>query len=203
MAEHRLFPEGTVPRVSTYDFHQHRGRARHLEEGTHHNRLMIAAAFVYDAYVLNDRSLTVSDLGCGDGGLLSLLTFDGLQAWGYDFTPANVTGARERDVAVNQLDVFGDGRDQVLLGQLTIMTEVLEHLADPHGVLRWVATESEWLVASSPWDETDESHDECHAWAWDQDGYRRMLHDNGWEVIQGTTLPFKFQVVLARRRPDQ
>lgn len=203
MAEWRLFPEGETPRVSTVEFHQDRERAQHLEQPNHRRRLYVAHDYVMEVRdAVAPRTLTVSDLGCGDGGLLQLLHGRrGIYAWGYDFTPANVDGARERGVAVNELDVFGEDRDHAMLGELVVMTEVLEHLADPHGVLRWLAEDgkSRYLVASSPWDETDKSHDECHAWAWDVDGYQTMLTRTGWDWIRHEKLEYKFQVVLARK----
>lgn len=38
MTEHRLFPDGTVPHVSTPAFHAHRERAPHLEQPVHRER---------------------------------------------------------------------------------------------------------------------------------------------------------------------
>lgn len=200
MAEWQLFEPDTIPQVSTYDFHKDRGRAAHLEQPNHHDRLMEAVAFVMDAYKKLGRQATITDLGCGDGGLLSLVQWDNVLAWGYDFTPANVAGARERGVQVYPADVFGEDRDQIVFGNITVMTEVLEHLADPHGVLRWVVQHSRFLVASSPYDEHPGSYDECHAWAWDVQGYAALIQSTGWSIIAHTKLDYKFQVVLAERR---
>lgn len=199
MAEYRFFEEGTVPAVSTYEFHKDRDRAQHLEQPNHHDRLMQAVEFVGEAYAdLGPGRVTLSDLGCGDGGLLSLLKWSHMTAWGYDFTPANVSGALLRGVDVLEADVFGCDRPWISLGQITTMTEVLEHLADPHDVLRWVHRESQYLVVSSPWNETPESHDECHAWGWDVEGYAELIKNAGWSILHHVKLPYKFQVVLAR-----
>lgn len=209
MAEHRLFPAGAVPEVSTPEFHAHRDRAPHLEQPGHRPRLLRAAQLVMDAadryapgggrwHESTPWPVTVSDLGCGDGGLLSLVRRMVARAWGYDFQPSNAAGWAERGVTAAALDVFGADRDKVRLGDVTVMTEVLEHLADPHGAARWVAGRSRFLVASSPWDETPQAHDECHAWAWDLDGYSRMLAAAGWSVLRHEPVG-RFQVVLAER----
>lgn len=199
MAEYKLF-DGDEPYVSTAEFHAHRARAPHLEQEAHHARLYTAEAFVREA-VHQDGELSVSDLGCGDGGLLSLVqSAPGvLRAWGYDFQPSNQAGWQAREVDGRLADVFGTDRNSIEFGRLTIMTEVLEHLANPHGELAWVAENSNFLVCSSPYDESDLSHDECHAWAWDVEGYRNLVENSGWRVLKHQPLDWKFQVVLAVR----
>lgn len=204
MTEYRFFLEGTVPHVSTPEFHQHRERAPHLEQEVHQGRLHKAFEFAIHALQEHaprvDRDVTLSDLGCGDGGLLSLLRgVVGLDSWGYDFQPSNAAGWAERGVEAQETDVFGPYRDLLNIGDISVTTEVLEHLAMPHQVVRWIGTRSRYLVASSPWNETPESHDECHAWGWDQDGYRALLVQGGFEVLRHETVG-QFQVVLGERR---
>lgn len=204
MVEYRFYPEGTVPPVSTFEFHEHRERATHLEQPIHRGRLLKAAAFVAEAadrLLAAGRSapVSVSDLGCGDGGLLSLLKgLPEVEAWGYDFTPGNVAGWAERGVNALRADVFGADRDRVARGNIVVMTEVLEHLADPHEVVCWVGANpgTEYLVASSPWPETPAQHDECHAWGWDLDGYRALIEQGGFRVLRQEKVSW-FQVVLA------
>lgn len=197
MAEWRLF-DGAVPYVSTAEFHADRARARHLEDPFHRPRLQVAAEFVADAVQRLGGEATVSDLGCGDGGLLSLI-HDVAEAWGYDFCPANANGWPERGVKAESLDVFGADRYQVRFGQITVVTEVLEHLADPHGAVRWIGDHSEAIVASSPWNEGPHSHDECHAWAFDADGYRSLIEQGGFEVVRHAQVG-QFQLILGWHR---
>lgn len=196
MTEHRFF-EGDIAHVSTAEFHRDRERAPHLEQPGHRERLHRAASFVRVAANLVGDDATVSDLGCGDGGLLSLVQAD-VTAWGYDFAPANVPGWAERGVSASSLDVFGDERTRVSFGAITAATEVLEHLTDPHGAVRWIGTNSRFLVASSPWDEGPWGYDECHAWAWDVDGYRHLIEQGGYRVLRHERVG-RFQVVLGMR----
>jgi hypothetical protein len=193
--------EGDESWVSTSEFHSHRPRAPHLEQEGHQQRLHTAARFVNDAIDLDGEGVTVSDLGCGDGGLLSLVKdlYGVTRAWGYDFQPSNQAGWQERGVTAYLKDVFGSDRDEIQFGRVTVMTEVLEHLTNPHGEVAWVAQNSNYLVASSPYDESDLSHDECHAWAWDVDGYRALIEQGGFRVIRHKPLDWKFQVILAVR----
>ncbi|MFC8447685.1 methyltransferase domain-containing protein [Kitasatospora sp. NPDC057223] len=209
MTEYRLFA-GDVPHVSTPEFHEHRERAPHLEQPVHRPRLDKAYQLVLDAAARHHASgagysAGVTDLGCGDGGLLSLLKrhedkydrYD-LAAWGYDFQPSNQAGWNERGVDAELLDAFAPGHPGVILGNIAVMTEVLEHLADPHGTVQWVGTHCRFVVASSPWTETPESHDECHCWAWDQEGYRALIEQGGYTVVRHETVG-QFQVILGER----
>lgn len=196
----KLF-DGEVAEVSTAEFHAGRERARHLEEPGHKARLTHAALLVDVAVrmaAMKGLPPTVSDLGCGDGGLLSLLAGRGFTAWGYDFCPANVAGWDERRVTAEFLDVFGADQAKARLGSVTAVTEVLEHLTNPAGALRWIASWSRFVVASSPWDETPEQHDECHAWAFDRDGYADLLTTGGFRILRHYDVG-RFQLILGMR----
>jgi SAM-dependent methyltransferase len=178
---------GDKPEVSTFAFHQHRDRAPHLEQSAHRPRLEAAARAVRLAVISHrdrvpDAPMRVVDLGCGDGGLLSLIQgIDGIDAVGYDFQPSNAAGWAERSVRAVQADLI-EVLYELAGVQIVVMTEVLEHLARPHLVLRRVHELGAQIVCSSPWTETAESHDACHAWAWDQGGYEYLLRDAGFSV---------------------
>ncbi|MCA1841151.1 MAG: class I SAM-dependent methyltransferase, partial [Actinobacteria bacterium] len=145
---------------------------------------------------------SVSDLGCGDGGLLSVVQNYSCvsRAWGYDFQPSNAQGWRERGVTAYQKDVFGKDWTSLELGRVSVTTEVLEHLQFPHGSIKRIANHSNYLVASSPYDESDQGHDECHSWAWDYEGYADLFYNNGWDVMEHVKVDTKFQVLWAVRR---
>lgn len=193
----KLF-DGDVADVSTFAFHEHRERARHLEQDLHRGRLHCAAALVSVAATLG--ASTVSDLGCGDGGLLSLLAANPriTSAWGYDFAPANAEGWDERGVTAELLDVFGADAGKVTFGDVTVVTEVLEHLTDPHAAVKWIGEHSRFVVASSPWDEYPGRQDPCHAWAFDRDGYRQLIEAGGYRVIQHRDVD-RFQLILGMK----
>jgi 2-polyprenyl-3-methyl-5-hydroxy-6-metoxy-1,4-benzoquinol methylase len=190
--EHKLF-SGDVAEVSTFAFHEHRERAAHLEQPAHRARLLHAAELIGIAVGLGAKS--VSDLGCGDGGLLSLLKNMDVTAWGYDFTPANKVGWAERGVTALPFDVFGADRGRVTFGNVTAVTEVLEHVTAPHDEVRWIAGHSRFIVASSPWNEGPDGHDECHAWCFDVEGYRALIEGGGFRVLRHDQVG-QFQLVL-------
>jgi Methyltransferase domain len=194
LTEWKIYGEA-VPYVSTREFHLHRDRAHHLEQAHHRDRLATAAELIRESATAWD---TFSDLGCGDGGLLSVVQKGFASAWGYDFQPSNAAGWAERGVKGFQLDAFGADRELIRLGTVVACTEVLEHLADPHGVLRWLyeSPVTTTLVCSSPWNETGEFHDECHAWAWDTEGYEALVQGANWNITDHKQVG-PFQVVKA------
>lgn len=199
MAEWRMFADGEVPFCSTLGYFSKQPRAPHLDQPHHVPRLRMAARFL--GLAAGDGALTLSDLGCGDGGLLSLVQDQFDRAWGYDLQPSSAEGWPERGVTATSLDAFGADWGRVKLGDAVAMTEVLEHVADPHGVLARVRENraSRWLVASSPFTETVHNHGEEHCWAWDQQGYAQMIEGAGWTIMRHEECSGMFQVVLARQ----
>lgn len=201
MAEWKLFDE--YSHVSTAEFHEHRQRAPHLEQEAHKARLNKAAEFVQAACLYDGEACSVSDLGCGDGGLLSVVQNYSCvsRAWGYDFQPSNEQGWRERGVTAYQKDIFNSGWYDAEFGRIAVTTEVLEHLQFPHDTVQAIANQSNFLVASSPYDEHGGpgGHDECHAWAWDYEGYAALINNNGWDVMEHVKVDGKFQVLWAVR----
>lgn len=183
--EYRFFEEGTTPFFSTQEFHNDREAAPHIDQhGMQRDRLLLAADIVLD--MCEEYSIkTVSDLCCGDGGLLQYLkpSFDkrNIQSWGYEFQPANITQATNlRDVDVRYANVV---EDDIEFGELCIMTECLEHFEDPHAMVRKVAENSKAIVISSPNGETPEAHYEFHTWGWSWPAYENLLTQAGYEVV--------------------
>jgi SAM-dependent methyltransferase len=178
---------------TTARWYQDRDAAHHLEESTHEQRLVNSAWLVKQAIEMGAK--TAVDLGCGDGGLLQLLKNMGIKSWGYDLMPKNI------DYAVNIRGV--DARytdfnsDDIEYGDIAIMTEVLEHMIDPHKILRELP--SKYLVVSSPYNETDTNHYEFHLWAWDKEGYDNLIQQGGYKIINKVYSAGWSQVVLGVR----
>lgn len=74
---------------------------------------------------------------------------------------------------------------------VTILTEILEHLPDPDDVLRRVRPLTKHLVASSPImrpGQVDTNPE--HRWMFDREGYEQMLAGAGYGLMQFTFLRF-------------
>jgi 2-polyprenyl-3-methyl-5-hydroxy-6-metoxy-1,4-benzoquinol methylase len=198
----RYLYEG-VPFPFTPEWYAGRAHAPHLEQPVHRDRMETVARIVTEA-IASYGYRTVVDLGAGDGGILSLLQRSPLvpadvRMWGYDLQENNVLHAHlARGVDVRYLDFLNEPIDWA---ELAIITECLEHLEDPHRMVQRIGQHAEAIVASSPSRETVESHDECHAWCFDLDGYARLIEEGGFVVTEHQEIhgDYTFQVVLGIR----
>lgn len=193
MAEWKLF-EGDVAPFTDSEFYRDREAAHHMEEENHHERLMKAFEYIQFASEAFGCK-TFSDLGCGDGGLVQLAAQNGYNIWGYDMQPKNVEYAKE----VRKADVRFTNFEQedVEYGDCSILTEVLEHVSDPHGLVRDLP--SSVVIASSPVWETPDNHYEFHNWAWDMSGYSNLLTQGGYKIFRHAIV-VPSQIILGVRK---
>lgn len=199
----QLFPAGTVPEHTTTSWYANRDRAPHLEQPGHRERLLITSRMVAAAadqsFQDTGRIPLVVDLGCGDGGLLQLLRDTPVRcvAWGYDLQPSNVRAATaQRNVDVRYGDILGP---DVVWARIAVVTEVLEHLVDPHGFVREIAKHSPVVVASSPAFESERNAYEFHTWSFDVPGYAELFTQAGY-TIREHRIASGAQLVWAVRR---
>ena len=188
MGEWRLFEKGTIPDFCTAEWYDGRESAPHVEQGAHRPRLEHVARLV-NKYAAGGR--TVVDLGCGDGGMMSLLD-KRINAWGYDLCPNIVV---DRGVDIRYGNVL---EDDIEWADIAVATEMIEHLVDPGEFLRMVADNCNMLIASSPMNENGDAHYEFHAWAWDVEGYKALFERNGWRVAR-QEIVWPFQIVVAKK----
>jgi 2-polyprenyl-3-methyl-5-hydroxy-6-metoxy-1,4-benzoquinol methylase len=195
LMEHRLFDPTDPPEWLDPEWWRDREHCDHLGSptGAHVARLEAAERHARIAALAagegNDAA-PVCDLGAGDGALLSLLPASLREkSWGYDVIRADVRYARDvRNVEVHvanvQTEFFYDGGG-LHLAPVVVLTEVLEHMADPHGFLKLLHARPEvrFVVASSPWRETPKQHEWNHAWSWDTYGYTDLFENAGFDAV--------------------
>lgn len=205
MSEWRLFSSGTVPVFTTREFFANHPWVPPEHQRGHAQRTAMVAELIADLHAKNPIS-SITDLGCGDGSLLTQLAHLGVPSWGYDAGLGNVKQAVQSGLDVRQTDILAGGLEY---GELVVASEVVEHLVDPHGFVANLPGRR--IVLSSPSAENLFWHYVHHAWAWDIDGYRALVEDAGWTVIEhrecdaertihmGMSLPQRFQAIAAVR----
>jgi len=75
---------------------------------------------------------------------------------------------------------------------LVVLTEILEHVEDPVGILRLARGCAKNLVASSPLftDASSLDTNPEHLWQFDAPGYEEMIKEGGWNPV--TFVPISF-----------
>jgi len=201
VTEYRLFDPSAPPAWLDSRWWTDTPNCNHLDGVTaaaHRPRLTASAA---RAVELAEQAGTrrIVDLGCGDGGLLSLLPAEyRAESYGYEIITDSVRHAAEvRGVDVRHADVL---RDPLQLGPVVTATEMLEHLEDPHGFVKRLRDDpaTRVMVASSPRLETPEVHCDNHAWAWDMAGYEAMFVEAGWRVVENQAVDW-YQVLTVAK----
>jgi trans-aconitate methyltransferase len=194
MTEWKLF-DGAVAPFTDDEFYRDREAAHHMEQEGHRDRLLKAVDYALQAKEMFGCK-RFSDLGCGDGGLVEEGSRRGLHIWGYDMQPDNVRHAlKVRKVDVRLTNFEKDS--EIFYGDCSILTEVLEHVSDPHGLV--FNLPSDVIIASSPAWETDGSHYEFHNWAWDKEGYAALIEQGGYEIVRHEEV-WLSQIILGVRR---
>lgn len=190
--EWKLFSEGN-PEFARAEWYEDIDSAHHLEEDHHRERIITAVDFIKNAILLGGKS--VVDLGCGDGGLLELLKQNNITAYGYDLMPKNIDYAKNvRGVDARYTDF---NNDDIEYADIAVMTEVLEHMEDPHSVVKNLP--SKFIVASSPYNETNIHHYEFHLWAWDNAGYKTLIEQGGYKILDQKNVSGWSQIILGIR----
>lgn len=203
--EFRLF---TKPHSADEMFYHDRPASDHINEPAHRDRL-IHTVEVVEKLILDTRlapeswpNLSVADWGCGNGGFLNELSsrVPGVRMWGYDLSPRALEDAKARyGVNAEFKDIT---KDDVEVGHVTVLTELLEHMVDPHGLLhRLKRLGADWVVASCPAYEDPIKHYEHHLWCWLAGGFGLMFERCGYRVIRHYVFhPGATQFVVARAK---
>lgn len=182
MAAHKLFDE---PKFHDATFYEGREVSDHIHESAHRGRILKALADVNYLLDFDDKSETVGDFGCGNGGMLWMLKQKSPDtvSWGYDLSPKAIEYAKEKYGVNAFLKDFPNDAD-VQYPDIAVMTEVLEHLVDPPAMLKKLKKGGvRWIVATSPMWEDAHNHYEYHLWAWDAQGFKQLFKDAGYFIF--------------------
>lgn len=130
---------------------------------------------------------TAADLSAGDGAILRGLS--GLdRVWvgdlnGVDQFQRGWDGSTTEVTALAPGALPGSLEYLPLPVDLYVLSETLEHMDDPDGLLRALVGRSRYLFVSTPVAEQGNGNPE-HYWSWNQADVHRMLQDAGWSAME-------------------
>jgi 2-polyprenyl-3-methyl-5-hydroxy-6-metoxy-1,4-benzoquinol methylase len=197
--EYKLFDK---PQFHDKAFHKDRELADHINEPAHALRLYISGAYALYFLRFKEEIKTVGDFGAGNGGLLEFLKNNldrkDIKLYGYDLMPTNIENAKSKGLDIELKDFTVD---DIVYPDFLIMTEILEHLIDPHGQLEKVP-KGTYILATVPSYETLTEHYEFHNWVWAENSFFNMFPNCGFELMQ-TAVVNSIQLVVAKKVRDK
>lgn len=165
------------------------------EWGDHILRIQMTGALI--AWFTPD---TVLDPACGDGTIVAaahrLRPIAGAQMNDVSMPNFYHVGTTMRPYLPENMRVSHVDVTEVLsennFYDLVVLTEILEHVEDPVGLLGLARRRANYLVASSPLfaDESILDGNPEHLWQFDAIGYEEMLKEGGWDPV--TFVPISF-----------
>lgn len=153
---------------------------RSLERGDDHVERVAVTAGLAAGLIRRHRLTSLADLSCGAGEIPRTVAAlcPNLRLWLGDYTAADgldVVGPIEDTLtSFHQVDLF-------------VCSETLEHLDNPHQVLRGIRQRARWLVLTTPLAAWGDPNLE-HYWAWDDLEVRGMLLETDWRPRTWGTL---------------
>lgn len=137
------------------------------------------------------RIRTAADLSCGDAAILRGIDDLLEQAYVGDLIGARGDYPLRTHVRVlepgplpDSLAGFQDIPGRSLPVDLFILSETLEHVPDPDGLLQKLTGVSRYLFLSTPLDEAASVGNEEHYWGWGQSDIHHMLWEAGWSPLE-------------------
>jgi len=167
---------------------------------TSDNYFHVARMNVTAGLIAWPRPGSVLDPACGEG--VSILAAHGMFPFtGFvgDIGEANVAWVRER--APDGWSFYVGDAEQTIRDagkvELIVLTEFLEHIEDPVGMLRLAREHARIVVCSSPEMRPGQTeYNPEHLWAFDGDGYKEMIIEAGWTPYSKTHLAFDRPVMV-------
>jgi hypothetical protein len=114
---------------------------------------------------------SIADLSCGDAYVTKQLAeYSGVEPVLGDFAEGYpIVGPIEDTIhTIDPVELF-------------VCTNTIEHIEDPHGVIREIRRKARYLMVSCPVDEWT-APSGGHVWAFDQEYVEAMLNATGWTV---------------------
>ena len=158
---------------------------------------------------LTRRPIRIVDLGCGAGDTTGpysgtkiyssprgVIHTTGIEVVGIDWMPDAERQVKRRFPSMKFFNAAVEEVEAVEC-DLLVMTEFLEHVADPRTLTaRWMA-KANWALIGHPLNEPDPPFEKGHAWSYNFDDFISWFGANGFNLWAWETFPMgPYQMIL-------
>lgn len=132
---------------------------------------------------------TAADLSCGDGAILRTLAPDLDRVHLGDLNPVAPGDWPDGPAWTLEPGVLPDSLANLTEPvDLFVLSETIEHVDDPDGLLRAIRKHARYLFVSTPVEERADSGNVEHYWSWGVADVHAMLTDSGWSPLEQRVL---------------
>jgi len=169
------------------DYHLADGRAPEFDKGQR-GRVNLARSYIKAILTKIPRPLRIVELGCGSGDVSGPYAREGIEVIGVDVTQAAALACMRRWPAMTFL-LSPVEKLRPTECDVLVMTEFLEHVADPKAVADAWMPLAKWAVIGHPIDEPDPPIEMGHAWSYSVDDWVAWFEDRSYTVLGRTEFP--------------
>lgn len=197
---------GGRSREFQHEYHRKRNDAPEFDAGQP-GRIDLARMFIEKMLVkdLPYRPLRIIELGCGSGDVTGPYSFidraysmprgtidlTGIEVIGIDLVP--VAGEKVMRRYPNMTFLWSPVEELKPIDcDLLVMTEFLEHVADPLAIVDAWMPHARWALIGHPLDEPDPPYEHGHAWSYSMQDWADWFHRNNFHIWERVTFPMGY-----------